>query len=571
MYRIIILSLISFLIIYSCHSQSDNDYFYKLDKEYTETHDNRGKIYSIYLRETEKYKKTQDLKYLISSKYIDMFLHSDNTSKKVSLIYELLRINNNEYDYITTACNFYLALELENTSPKLCLQFLNQALKIEEECENKTFLPHMYHIKGRWYFKHKNYSLAKLYFGKALDNFNKKDTLYVASMYNNFALCDYQTGKTDSSIKLTLYGIRLLQKKVFLNENELYFINIIKGNLGSYYLDKKDYKNAVRYYNEQVDFQMAKAGRNPYIIIRNARELFQLYKITKQTLRSQELVAKIISILPNLKNTRDRISACSLLQEYYADNNDLEKLKLYSKKLEELNNVFNQESVRDLDNVSDILNGYIIKNINQEYDYKIANQKKKNILLIILVLVMLVIFVRAILNIRKKNKLERELLESQNNILENNKEDLEKDIQLHKGKIKNLHLNLNLKIETEKAFLENLKKMKRSKNIDAEGAVKDLFLRTSNLLQIDQKNHDFIGESSEETRRFMHSISEKFPFLTAHELKLCVYFRLNLSSKEVSLLENITPGSVRVYKTKIKYKIGLDKETDLNVFLNSIK
>ena len=150
--------------------------------------------------------------------------------------------------------------------------------------------------------------------------------------------------------------------------------------------------------------------------------------------------------------------------------------------------MFNQESVRDLDNVSDILNGYIIKNINQEYDYKIANQKKKNILLIILVLVMLVIFVRAILNIRKKNKLERELLESQNNILENNKEDLEKDIQLHKGKIKNLHLNLNLKIETEKAFLENLKKMKRSKNIDAEGAVKDLFLRTSNLLQIDQKN-----------------------------------------------------------------------------------
>jgi DNA-binding CsgD family transcriptional regulator len=35
---------------------------------------------------------------------------------------------------------------------------------------------------------------------------------------------------------------------------------------------------------------------------------------------------------------------------------------------------------------------------------------------------------------------------------------------------------------------------------------------------------------------------------------------MNLSGKEISLLENFTVGSVRVYKAKIKSKIGIEKE-----------
>ena len=137
-----------------------------------------------------------------------------------------------------------------------------------------------------------------------------------------------------------------------------------------------------------------------------------------------------------------------------------------------------------------------------------------------------------------------------NLLLESNREILEKDILLQRGKIKNLHMNLNLKIETEKAFLENLKKIKKSKNIDAEETVKDLFFKINNLLQIDEKNT--VNESSAENKEFMEKLSAIFPFLSEQDLKLCAYFRLNLSSKEISLLENITPGSVRVYKTKIK-------------------
>ncbi|WP_027380002.1 helix-turn-helix transcriptional regulator [Chryseobacterium daeguense] len=570
MSRTLIILLLSLFLINSCHSENDNGYFHEIDKEITDTNQNRGKIYSIYKRELKKYQKTKELKYLLSSKYAESLLYNDNKSKKISLIYELLRINDDENEYITIAANFSLALEIEDTSPKLSLQFLNEAIKIDEKKGNHFFLPHLYHAKGRWYFKHTNYSLAKIYFAKALKTFKKSEVLYIASMYNNFALCNVMLGSIESGIHHVEYGIRLLGKKKDLTENEKFFLYIMKGNLGSFYLMKKDYVNAEKYFNEQIDFQI-KAKKYHFNIVRNSDELFKLYNVTHQEDKEKKLADLLITILPNLTNTRNKIVACSLLQKYFAAHNNFEQMKVYAKKLDLLNKNYNDEITKEIDNVSDILNGYIIKNINQKFDFQIRDQRRKNMLLLSLVFVTIIIFVNIILKVRERNRKEKERLEKLNFLLESSKENLERDLQLQKGKIKNLHMNLNLKIETEKAFLENLKKIKKSKNIDAEETVKDLFFKINNLLQIDEKNNDYISESSEENKEFMKKLSEIYPFLSEHDLNLCVYFRLNLSSKEISLLENITPGSVRVYKTKIKSKIGLGKEEDLGTFLNTIK
>jgi len=169
---------------------------------------------------------------------------------------------------------------------------------------------------------------------------------------------------------------------------------------------------------------------------------------------------------------------------------------------------------------------------------------------------------------RKKKK--EELLEKEKIIFENSKEILEKDLQLQKEKVKNLHLNLNLKTETQKAFLENLKKLKKTNNIEPEEILKDLQFKINNLIQLDKKDNELINESSLENKLFMDKLSEQFPILTQQELKLCVYFKLNLSGKEIALLEKFTVGSIRVYKAKVKSKIGLTKEEDLSEFLNTI-
>lgn len=570
MNRTLIIFLLSILMIFSCRSKDDNHYFHEIDKQLTEAKHNVGKIRAIHKLEIEKYKRTRDIKFLLSSKYAENYLYTDNAAKKIPIIYEMLRINADRYEYITVAGNFYMGLELEATSPKLCLRFLNEALKTEEKSKEKIFLPHIYHAIGRWYYRQGKYFVAKTYFYKALRSFKKEDKIYIASMYSNFGICDIEMGDIKGAITQTFRGINILKEKPTLNEDDLSLLFTMKGNLGEYYFYLKKYKEAEKILMEDLQFiKNKKKYEGNFITASNI--LLLIYKETKEANKEKEVMENLATALPFLKNINDKMDVSYGLQNYYYKENDLKNLKKVSQQITTFSKRQNKERTKQLDYLSDVLNGYIIKSINQKYDFQLEAQRRNTALLIVLILILVAVFIKAVINIRKKNKKEKEMLEQEKSILETNKENLEKDIQLQKSKIQNLHLNLNLKMETEKAFLENLKKIRKSKNIDPEETVKDLFFKINNLLQIDEKNNDLINESSAENQQFMEILARRYPNLSKQDLKLCVYFRLNLSSKEISLLENITPGSVRVYKTKIKTKISLDKEQDLSSFLNSLK
>lgn len=564
------ISLFSLLLMNSCHSDDDNDYFYNLNDyvsaEYTNY--NLTNIRTQYDKELAKYKKTGDKKYLLSSKYVELFLYysadTRDILKQIPLVYELLKLNDDQYEYISIACNFTLAQHLEHNSPKLAMQYLNEAIKMDEKVGKKYFLPHLYHTKGRFYYNEKNYSEAMIYFNKALGMYKirKDDKIFIASMYNNFGLCFNKLNKQDKAIQETLKGIKILEGKKNLNKEDLLFITNMKENLSEYYLTIKDYKNAELFLNQGFEFyQNVEQYNSEFMSI--SKMLFNLYNSTHQIVKKNNLVIFLLGIETKIQHVSNKIILYEILQDHYLEINDHEKEKMSSKKIIHLISLYNEQKQKELAQVSDLLNDYFIKNINQKYDYKVSIQKRNIWLLFVSSLLVITILTLAFINVYKKNKKEKELREEQKLILE-------QDLQLHRNKIENLHLSLNLKIETEKAFLENLRQIKKTKNIDPEETVKDLFFKINNLIQIDKKHNDIINESSSENKLFMEKLSHRFPILTNQELQLCVYFKLNLSSKEISLLENIKDVTARVYKTNIKSKMKLDKETDLTEFLNNI-
>jgi len=69
---------------------------------------------------------------------------------------------------------------------------------------------------------------------------------------------------------------------------------------------------------------------------------------------------------------------------------------------------------------------------------------------------------------------------------------------------------------------------------------------------------------------FTKSLQKTVPNITANELKLCAFLRLNLSSKEVSQLLNITPESVNKARYRLRKKIGLTNKEELFAFLLNI-
>ena len=62
-------------------------------------------------------------------------------------------------------------------------------------------------------------------------------------------------------------------------------------------------------------------------------------------------------------------------------------------------------------------------------------------------------------------------------------------------------------------------------------------------------------------------LKEKYPSLKAHELKLCAYLRMNLSSKEIARLMSISVRGVEISRYRVRKKLGITTETNLFQFL----
>jgi DNA-binding CsgD family transcriptional regulator len=62
----------------------------------------------------------------------------------------------------------------------------------------------------------------------------------------------------------------------------------------------------------------------------------------------------------------------------------------------------------------------------------------------------------------------------------------------------------------------------------------------------------------------------KCPELSPRELKLCAYLRMNISSKEIATLMNISTRGVEISRYRIRKKLGLDRNANLTEFMLSI-
>lgn len=66
---------------------------------------------------------------------------------------------------------------------------------------------------------------------------------------------------------------------------------------------------------------------------------------------------------------------------------------------------------------------------------------------------------------------------------------------------------------------------------------------------------------------FFKKIKAQHPDLTANDLKLCAYLRLNLSSKEIAPLLNISVKSVEIKRYRLRKKMNLERDTNLTDYI----
>jgi DNA-binding CsgD family transcriptional regulator len=158
-------------------------------------------------------------------------------------------------------------------------------------------------------------------------------------------------------------------------------------------------------------------------------------------------------------------------------------------------------------------------------------------------------------------KTEKELIELRN-------AKLESEIQHKNSELASTAMHLAQKGELLGKVKEQMLKLK--KHADADKDANDLkrIIRTlSDEERMDEQWEQFAIHFDTVHSDFLSAIKTKHPNLTANELKLCAYLRMNLNTKQIAQLMNISVRGVEISRYRLRKKLGIPTETNLFDFL----
>ena len=115
------------------------------------------------------------------------------------------------------------------------------------------------------------------------------------------------------------------------------------------------------------------------------------------------------------------------------------------------------------------------------------------------------------------------------------------------------------------------------------GAIKDQLVKVTEISELqnvvknidqninNQDDWNFFEEAfNNADQDFLKKIKDLHPKLTPNDLRLCAYLRLNLSSKEIASLLNISSKSVEIKRYRLRKRMNLEHETNLIGYILSV-
>lgn len=167
---------------------------------------------------------------------------------------------------------------------------------------------------------------------------------------------------------------------------------------------------------------------------------------------------------------------------------------------------------------------------------------------------------------------ELELSKTESALVALRNEKLEDDINFKNSELASsaMHLvkkgELLTKIKSELTHI-----MKGLDNPQATSEVKKLIKSLSEDDNMDKEWEHFSKHFDKVHSDFLVELKEKHPTITPNELKLSAYLRMNLSTKEIAQLMNISVRGVEISRYRLRKKLELSSETSLFDYLIGIQ
>jgi len=162
-----------------------------------------------------------------------------------------------------------------------------------------------------------------------------------------------------------------------------------------------------------------------------------------------------------------------------------------------------------------------------------------------------------------------EMEQNEKEIIRLKNEKLEAEIMLKTKELVDTSMQLVERSDALSKVKEELQKLYKNTNENHD------IKKTIHLLNDIEKNsaswEKFAVHFDEINNNFLKNLKSHFPKLTNTDLKVCAYLQLNLASKEIAQLMNITVRGVEISRYRLRKKLGLTTDQSIAAFLDQYK
>lgn len=168
----------------------------------------------------------------------------------------------------------------------------------------------------------------------------------------------------------------------------------------------------------------------------------------------------------------------------------------------------------------------------------------------------------------REEKLQLETLEAEKEIIRLRNEKLREQMVMKDKELANSTLDM---IQKNKLLNKIKNELKKISQATADSDLKDYIHTLSKKInkELDTEKQWEVFETHFENvhEAFLKRLKTQFPNLSPRELKLCAYLRLNISSKEIAILMNISTRGVEISRYRLRKKLDLQRNENLTDYI----
>ncbi len=387
-----------------------------------------------------------------------------------------------------------------------------------------------------------------------------------ASALNNLALIYLEEEALDSA----LYYLQRAWNYPGAR-NDVYGEQVLSSNFAEVFLAKNQVDSAKKYLDiQQKDLQVMRNNFDGSLDDQHAEYyslLGEYYFTIGEYQNAEQLLLKALALSRKIGELEIRVQVLKLLSELNKETGNnkraLDFMSRYAESLDSLKERTAGEEILRL-KARQELDTELLQTRNQLEVVELQKKQREMTVLIVIVLAVVVVFVVLLLYLLQRTRHKR--LQTEHALHRMEKEKVAEELEFKK---REMTTNAIYRAQRENLVQQVSGKLQEILKVLPPKEVRQVEQLLGELGAGSRENNwqEFEKRFKEVHTDFYQRLSQEYPKLTAGDLRLSGFLRLNMSNKEIAAITYQNVDTIKTARYRLRKKLGLSREVNLIHFL----